>query len=193
MGRYTDYFQTIWQLQSNRKVLGVTLFGVLLDNSKPFTPGNQLTIMEGVPEAIALLAQKGYDFLIIFGQPPSRTRNLDVQDFENILASVKDGIQQAGGRVKNAYYAPGTDKNDPYVKPNPGMFERAKNENNFDWTETFYIGADSNDVKASFKVKANPVLIRSQVNKDLKMKAFELTSNAKIQEFPSLLEFAKSI
>jgi HAD superfamily hydrolase (TIGR01662 family) len=192
MGRYSEYFQDIWKLQANRKVLGLTLFGVLFDNSKPFTPGNQLEIAEGADKAIQLLTQKGYDFVIVAGQAPARTKNLEQQDFENILTGTKDIFEKLGARVKSSYYAPGVDKNDPYVKPNTGMFERAQNEGFIKWDGTYYIGAEANDAKVAAKVKAIPVLIKSP-GKETKTKAFELMHQVKVQEFNSLLEFANSI
>jgi HAD superfamily hydrolase (TIGR01662 family) len=192
MGRYSEYFKEIWKLQGNRKVIGLTLFGVIFDNSTPFTPGNQLNVAEGVPDAINMLTQKGYDFLVIQGQPASRTKNLEIQDFENILSSFREFVVSTGGRVVNNYYAPGIDKSDPYVKPNPGMFERAASENSVKWDETIYIGSDINDVKAANKIKSQPVLITS-LSKQTKNKAFELTNQIKIQEFNTLLDFAKQI
>jgi HAD superfamily hydrolase (TIGR01662 family) len=192
MGRYSQYFSDIWKLQANRKVIGVTLFGVLFDNSRPFTPGNQLEIAEGADKAIQLLTQKGYDFVIVAGQAPARTKNLDQQDFENILDGTKDIFEKLGARVKSAYYAPGVDKNDPYVKPNTGMFDRAQNEGFVKWEGTYYIGAEANDAKVSAKVKAIPVLIKSP-GKETKTKAFELMNQIKVQEFNSLLEFAEQL
>jgi histidinol phosphatase-like enzyme len=192
MGRYTDYFKDIWQMQANRKVIGMTLFGVLLDNTTPFTPGQQLVISDGVIDAVKLLISKGYDFLFITGQPQNRTQALSIQDFENIIASAREIIEQHGGRVKNAYYAPGVDKNDPYVKPNTGMFDRAQNEGMVKWAESYFIGSEANDVKAAIKVKSVPVLIKS-AGKDIKTKASQLMNQIKIQEFNSLLDFAKSI
>ena len=192
MGRYTNYFKDIWQMQANRKVIGMTLFGVLLDNTTPFTPGQQLVISDGVIDAVKLLISKGYDFLFITGQPQNRTQALSIQDFENILASAREIIEQHGGRVKNAYYAPGVDKNDPYVKPNTGMFDRAQNEGMVKWAESYFIGSEANDVKAAMKVKSVPVLIKS-AGKDIKTKASQLMNQIKVQEFDSLLDFAKSI
>ena len=192
MGRYTNYFKDIWQMQANRKVIGMTLFGVLLDNTTPFTPGQQLVISDGVIDAVKLLISKGYDFLFITGQPQNRTQALSIQDFENILASAREIIEQHGGRVKNAYYAPGLDKNDPYVKPNTGMFDRAQNEGMVKWAESYFIGSEVNDVKAAMKVKSVPVLIKS-AGKDVKTKASQLMNQIKVQEFDSLLDFAKSI
>jgi D-glycero-D-manno-heptose 1,7-bisphosphate phosphatase len=191
MGRYSEYFNEIWKLQANRKVIGITLFGVLFDNSVPFTPGNQLTVADGADKAIQILTQKGYDFVIIAGQAPSRTKNLDQQDFENILNGTREIFESMGARIKSAYYSPGTDKSDPYVKPNIGMFERAQSEGFIKWDGTYYVGAESNDVKAAAKVKSIPVLIKS--GKGSKTKAFELTHQVKVQEFDSLLEFANSI
>ena len=192
MGRYSEYFQDIWKLQANRKVIGVTLFGVLFDNSRPFTPGNQLEIAEGADKANQLLTQKGYDFVIVAGQAPARTKNLEQQDFENILTGTRDIFEKLGARVKSAYYAPGVDKNDPYVKPNTGMFDRAQNEGFVKWEESYYIGAEANDAKVAAKVRAIPVLIKSP-GKETKTKAFELMHQVKVQEFNSLLEFANSI
>jgi len=192
MGRYSEYFKEIWKLQGNRKIIGLSLFGVIFDNSTPFTPGSQLNIADGVPDAISMLSQKGYDFLVIQGQPASRTRNLEMQDFENILGSFREFVQQAGGRVVNNYYAPGVDKSDPYVKPNIGMFERAAAENSVKWEEAIYVGSDINDVKAATKIKSQPILIKS-LSKQTKNKAFELTNQIKIQEFDTLLDFAKQL
>ena len=192
MGRYTNYFKDIWQMQANRKVIGMTLFGVLLDNTTPFTPGQQLVISDGVIDAVKILISKGYDFLFITGQPQNRTQALSMQDFENILASAREIIEQHGGRVKNAYYAPGIDKNDPYVKPNTGMFDRAQNEGMVKWAESYFIGSEANDVKAAIKVKSVPVLIKS-AGKDVKTKASQLMNQIKVQEFDSLLDFANSI
>lgn len=192
MGRYSEYFKDVWKLREGRKIIGLTLFGVVFDNIAPFTPGNQLSITDETAEAIKLITQKGHDFLVIMGQPPSRTKNLDLQDFENILGAFKEIVESLGGRVRNNYYSPSTDKNDPYVKPNIGMFERAASENPVKWDETFYIGADINDVKAATKMKSVPVLITG-LSKPTKNKAFELTHQVKIKEHVSLFDFAKSI
>jgi histidinol phosphatase-like enzyme len=192
MGRYTEYFKEIWQMQASRKVIGLTLFGVIYNNTTPFTPGNQLSIADGAIDALGILTKKGYDFLIIAGQPPNKTKNLEIIDFENILTATKELVDSVGGRIKNAYYAPSTDKTDPFVKPNPGMFERAQTENMVVWEESYYIGAELNDVKAAVKVKAKPVLIKP-AGSVLKTKTFELTNNVKADEYSILLDFANSL
>jgi histidinol phosphatase-like enzyme len=193
MGRYKQYFDEVWQLQSNRKVIALNLFGVIFDNTTPFTPGNNLNIADGVEVGLQMLSQKGYDFLIVTGQPPLRTKNLEMNDFENIISATSEIIQKMGGRLKNAYYAPSTDKTDPFVKPNTGMFERAESEGQVTWKETHYLSVESADIKAAAKMGATPVVIRSATNKDLKFKAIEMTNNVKIIEFNSLVDYAQSL
>ena len=193
MGRYKAYFDEIWKIRGNKKPIGISLFGVVFDNSTPFTPGNMLKIADGAELGLQMLAQKGYDFLIISGQPPLRTKNLEIQDFDNILGSAGELIQKLGGQIKNAYYAPSTDKNDPYVKPNTGMFERAQNESQIVWEGSYFVGVETADIKCAAKMKAIPVIIRSEANKDLKFKSFEMTNNVKVQEFNTLADFASSI
>lgn len=193
MGRYKQYFDDVWKLRGNRKAIALNLFGVLFENATPFTPGNNLKIADGTEIAIQMLAQKGYDFLILTGQPPLRTKNLEIDDFENISRTASEIIQKMGGILKNVYYAPSTDKADPFVKPNIGMFERAENEGHISWKESHYISVESADIKAASKVGATPIVIRSATNKDLKFKALEMTNNVKIKEFDSLLDYAQSL
>lgn len=185
MNRYLKYVKDVWELQATRKVIGLEIFGVLLDNSTAFTPGDQLQMVEGAELAVQTLVRKGYNFLIISGQPALRTKNLQQQDFENIIGSVAEFIQQSGGHVKNVYFAPGTDKHDEFVKPNTGMFDRAQREKMITWKDAIYIGSTAADVKAAAKVKAVSVLIN---NGSVKL---PVGSNA--GEYSSLLEFAKSL
>lgn len=193
MGRYKQYFDEVWKLQSNRKVIALNLFGVIYDNATPFTPGNNLNIADGVEVGLQMLSQKGYDFLIVTGQPPLRTKNLEITDFENIVNATSEIIKKMGGRLKTAYYAPSTDKTDPFVKPNTGMFERAESEGQITWKDAHYLSVESADIKAASKMGATPVVIRSATNKDLKFKALEMTNNVKVIEFNSLLDYAQSL
>jgi histidinol phosphatase-like enzyme len=72
------------------------------------------------------------------------------------------------------------------------MFEKAQNEGMVDWSKSYYVGFEANDIKAAVKVKALPVLIKP-ANSEVNVKALALTHHLKIQEFPSLLEFAQSL
>jgi HAD superfamily hydrolase (TIGR01662 family) len=184
MGRYSAYIDVITQFKQNKKSIGMSVFNVLIDNSKPFTPGDQLEIYPFVQDAIQLLTQKGYDLLFITGQPPRRTRDIAIEDFDNILDSLKNITSEYGGTAKASYYTPSSDKTDPYVKPNIGMFRRAENENNVVWKDTFFIGCDKNDIKAALSLPTTAILVG-----DTK----DSVNNDSVQKFENLLEFAKAV
>jgi HAD superfamily hydrolase (TIGR01662 family) len=184
MGRYSAYIDVITQFKQNKKSIGMSVFNVLIDNSKPFTPGDQLEIYPFVQDAIQLLTQKGYDLLFITGQPPRRTRDIAIEDFDNILDSLKNITSEYGGTAKASYYTPSSDKTDPYVKPNIGMFRRAENENNVVWKDTFFIGCDKNDIKAALSLPTNAIIVG-----DTK----DSVNNDSVQKFENLLEFAKAV
>ena len=184
MGRYSAYIDIISQIKQNKKSIGMSVFNVLIDNSKPFTPGDQLEIYPFVQEAIQILTQKGYDLLLITGQPPRRTKDISIEDFDNILDSLKTMTAEFGGQVKSSYYTPATDKTNPYVKPNTGMFKRAENENNVIWKDTFFIGCDKNDIKAALSLPTTAILVGNTKDN---------TDNGSVQKFENLLEFAKAV
>ncbi len=184
MGRYSAYIDVITQFKQNKKSIGMSVFNVLIDNSKPFTPGDQLEIYPFVQEAIQILTQKGYDLLFITGQPPRRTRDIAIEDFDNILDSLKNITSEYGGTAKASYYTPSSDKNDPYVKPNIGMFRRAENENNILWKDTFFIGCDKNDIKAALSLPTTAILVGNTKDN---------IKNDSVQKFENLLEFAEAV
>ena len=184
MGRYSAYIDVITQFKQNKKSIGMSVFNVLIDNSKPFTPGDQLEIYPFVQEAIQILTQKGYDLLFITGQPPRRTRDIAIEDFDNILDSLKNITSEYGGTAKASYYTPSSDKNDPYVKPNIGMFRRAENENNILWKDTFFIGCDKNDIKAALSLPTTAILVGNTKDN---------IKNDSVQKFKNLLEFAEAV
>ncbi len=94
------------------------------------------------------------------------------------------------------YYSTTPFKDDPYRKPNPGMFKRASAEIGVDWTNGVYVGDKITDLKAAIKAKAKPILVRTGygletvkkldtfANKDLKKKT---------EVFDNLSQFAHSL
>lgn len=184
MGRYSAYIDLISQIKQNKKSIGMSVFNVLIDNSTPFTPGDQLAIYPFAQQAIQILTQKQYDIVLITGQPPRRTTDITIDDFENILNSMKQMTAEFGGNVKASYYTESTDKNNPYVKPNIGMFKRAQNDGNISWKDSFFIGCDKHDIKAATSLPTTAILVG-----DSKVSGLQES----FQHFENILEFAKAV
>lgn len=184
MGRYSAYIDTVAQFKKNRKSIGMSVFNVLIDNSKIFTSGDQLEVYPFVQQSIELLTRKDYDIVLITGQPSRRSSDINISDFENILNSLKEMIQEYGGNVKSSYYTPETDKSNPYVKPNIGMFQRAENEGNIIWKDSFFIGSDKNDMKAASSISTTAILVGDNNIGNL---------DSSVQKFENLFDFAKAV
>jgi|SRR5210317_803531 HAD superfamily hydrolase (TIGR01662 family) len=188
MGRFSNYIDSITEYRQSRKSIGMSIFGVLLDDSTIFTPGDMLNVYEHVPEALSVLNQKGYDFVLITGQPNRRSKNIDQKDFENIIAAMQEMFTDLGCTIRGSYYTNLTEKSDPYVKPNTGMFKKAESDKKITWNESFYIGVDTNDIKAANAVNATPILLGTLSDID----SVSL-NKINLQTFKNLLEFAKAI
>ena len=78
------------------------------------------------------------------------------KDFEPIEGSI-DGL----------YYSASSRKNDMYAKPNIGMFKRCEREvPHVKFNQGYYVGDKLSDLKASMKIGAKPVLVRTGYGKE---------------------------
>jgi histidinol phosphatase-like enzyme len=65
------------------------------------------------------------------------------------------------------YYSASSRKEDPFAKPNVGMFKRCENEHRqIKFSEGFYVGDKITDLKAALKIGARPVLVRTGYGKE---------------------------
>lgn len=93
------------------------------------------------------------------------------------------------------YYAAGSQKKDPYVKPNVGMFKRCEKEHPaIKFREGYYVGDKISDLKAARKMGAIPVLVRTGYGGESEelLKRFAYRDIAKrVLVFDDLMSFAK--
>jgi D-glycero-D-manno-heptose 1,7-bisphosphate phosphatase len=65
------------------------------------------------------------------------------------------------------YYSASSRKDDPFAKPNTGMFKRCEKENKaIKFKEGYYVGDKMKDLKAAVKIGAKPVLVRTGYGKE---------------------------
>jgi D-glycero-D-manno-heptose 1,7-bisphosphate phosphatase len=72
-------------------------------------------------------------------------------------------LGQAGCMSIDAlYYSASSRKDDPFAKPNTGMFKRCEAENkHIKFKGGYYVGDKIKDLKAAVNVGAKPVLVRT--------------------------------
>lgn len=180
-------------------VVGLARDGVLNHYVEPaVTRPTYFNPIEGSLEAVANIRQKGYHIVVITNQPGIGRGNMTVQDVEDIHKYMLELLGKAGcPSIDGIYYASGTTKQDPFVKPNPGMFERAEEHNkSIKFKEGFYVGDTIADLKAAIKAGARPVLVRTgrglETEKELNKYAYK-DIKERTYIFDNLAEFAANL
>jgi histidinol-phosphate phosphatase family protein len=109
---------------------------------------DEFAFYEGVPEALAQLAA-AFDYIIIVTNQRGIGRGLMTEDaLKEIHDHLKTEVEKLGGRIDAIYYAPFTDGNHPYRKPNPGMALAAKQAfPDIDFAQSVMIGNNLSDMQ----------------------------------------------
>jgi D-glycero-D-manno-heptose 1,7-bisphosphate phosphatase len=150
----------------------------------------------GSLEAIAILRQNGYKIAIITDQGGIEKGIYTSEDVDNLHSHMLDLLGSAGcSSIDAIYYSASSRKEDPFAKPNVGMFKRCENEiSDIRFSEGYYVGDKIKDLKAAMKIGARPVLVRTgygvETEKDLNKFTYREIKK-KVLIFDDLLSFAR--
>lgn len=113
------------------------------------TRWEEVQILPGVPEAIALLTQAGFRVLVISNQRCVAKGLLTVSELESIHKRLCDQLAAAGAFLTKIYYCP-HDYQPPCScrKPAPGLFFTAARDYEIDLRNSWMIGDSEIDVEA---------------------------------------------
>lgn len=127
-----------------------------------FTP-ETFDPIPGSIEAIAEMRQKGYKIAIITDQGGIEKGLYTQDDVQRVHDHMFQLLGQAGCTSIDAiYYSASSRKEDPFAKPNTGMFKRCEKENpDIKFKEGYYVGDKIKDLKAAVNMGAKPVLVRT--------------------------------
>ena len=175
--------------------IGLTQEGVPPYCIKP----EQFKPIPGSLEAVKIIRDKGYDVVILTNQSGIQRGVMDAVDVDIVNNYMLELLAGVGCKsINGLYYSTTPFKDDPYRKPNPGMFKRAASEIGVDWKNGVYVGDKITDLKAAIKVKAKPILVgeTSFYQKDT-AKKLETFANKdlkkKTEVFDNLYAFAHSL
>lgn len=117
----------------------------------------------GSIDAIATLRRKGYKIVIITDQGGIEKGIYTQDDVEKVHQHMFELIGAAGcSSIDGLYYSSSSRKEDPFAKPNTGMFKRCEKEiPDIKFKEGFYVGDKMKDLKAAMNMGAKPVLVRT--------------------------------
>ena len=173
--------------------IGLTKEGVPPYCIKP----EQFKPIPGSLEAVKMIRDKGYDVVILTNQSGIQRGVMDAVDVDIVNNYMLKLLGDIGCKsINGLYYSTTPFKDDPYRKPNIGMFKRASAEIGVDWTNGVYVGDKITDLKAAMKAKAKPVLVRTGYGEETtkKLNTFANKDLKKRTEiFDDLSKFAHSL
>ena len=154
--------------------------------------------ISGSIEAVALLRRKGYKIVIITDQGGIEKSLYTPEDVDKLHVHMLDLFGQAGCRSIDAiYYSASGRKEDPYAKPNTGMFKRCENEiKDIKFNQGYYVGDKIKDLKAAMNIGAKPILVRTGYGLETEKELNKFTYRklkAKALIFDDLQSFVKSL
>lgn len=152
----------------------------------------------GSIDAVAELRRKGYKIAIITDQGGIEKGIYTQEDVDKVHEKMLDLFGQAGCfSIDAIYYSASSRKEDPYAKPNTGMFKRCENEvKDIKFKEGFYVGDKMKDLKAAMNVGARPVLVRTGYGLETEQELNKFTYRkikARTIIFDTLEDFVKSL
>lgn len=149
---------------ASKCVIGLDRDGVI--NQDLGTYCWKIETFEPIPgsiEAIARLRHKDYKIVIITDQGGIEKGLYTEYDVENLHQYMLGLFGQAGCySIDGILYSASSRKEDPYAKPNIGMFKKAEAElPGVRFKGGFYVGDKIKDLKAADRAGARPVLVRT--------------------------------
>jgi D-glycero-D-manno-heptose 1,7-bisphosphate phosphatase len=149
-------------------------------------------------QAISDLRRKGYKIVIITDQGGIE-KGIYTQDDVDALHQHMFALLGAAGcsSIDAIYYSASSRKEDPFAKPNTGMFKRCEKENpDIKFKEGYYVGDKIKDLKAAMNIGARPVLVRTgygaETEKELNKWTYRKLKQRTII-FDNLAEFVESL
>ena len=119
--------------------------------------------IESSREALAILGEKGFSFIIISNQAGVSTGATKIEDLNKIHDHVRAEFLSLGLRLLDIYVC--TDhwsSESEFRKPKPGMFFAAANDHKFRLDRTIYVGDDERDALVSRNAGCKCVLVSSE-------------------------------
>lgn len=152
----------------------------------------------GSIDAIATLRRKGYKIVIITDQGGIEKGIFKQEDVETVHQHMFELLGAAGCfDIDALYYSASSRKEDPFAKPNTGMFKRCEAEHrDIRFKEGYYVGDKIKDLKAAMNMGARPVLVRTgyglETEKELQKFTYRKIK-ARTLIFDNLEQFVESL
>ena len=154
--------------------------------------------IEGSLEAMAELRRKGHKIVVITDQGGIEKGIYTQQDVDTLHEHMLKLLGDAGCfSIDAIYYSASSRKEDPFAKPNTGMFKRCEKEfPDIKFKEGYYVGDKIKDLKAAVKMGAKPILVRTGYGTETEKELNKFTYRdlkRRTRVFDTLADFVKTL
>lgn len=152
----------------------------------------------GSIDAIATLRRKGYKIVVITDQGGIEKGLYTENDVEDVHNKMFQLLGEAGcSSIDAVYYSASSRKDDPFAKPNVGMFKRCEREiPDIKFNQGYYVGDKMKDLKAAMRMGARPILVRTGYGLDTEKELNKFTYRdvkRQVKIYDNLEHFVKDL
>ncbi len=180
--------------------------GVLIADGSPLLEASQVRVLPRVPQALAVLRQKGFSLFVVTNQPVVARGLITEAALAQLHQALARLLVEADpcARLDGFYVCP----HHPNAtlpeyrvacecrKPNPGLMLRAQREHGLDLAKSFMVGDRLSDVVAGQRAGCQTVLVRSPMTGEPPIESanpFDPSLVRPTFEHDSLFEFAEAL
>lgn len=143
-----------------RKTVFFDRDGTLIIDRVYLNDPDQITYLDGVFEGLALLRDRGFEFVIVTNQSGVARGIVTLENLAEIHRRIEAEFERHGIKFAGIYSAPySVESNHPTRKPNPGMLLEADREIGVDFAKSWIVGDRMSDVEAGHRAGCRAVLL----------------------------------
>lgn len=134
--------------------------GTLMEDSGFIGDPNRITVLEGVPQALRLLANAGYERVVITNQSGVARGFFGEADVERVNAELARALERDGASIDAFYYCSHLEGCD-CRKPLPGLVHRAVADRNIDLAQSVMFGDRFADMALAHGLRIPAILVNA--------------------------------
>lgn len=147
----------------NKKIIFLDKDGTIIPDIPYNVDPNLIELYPDARAALPILADFGYEFVIVTNQAGVEKGYFDEQDLCAVKNKIELLFKLSGVKLLDFYYCPHSHKSQHEActcrKPSPGMLFQAANEYEFNLSQCWMIGDILNDVEAGNRASCKTILI----------------------------------
>jgi D-glycero-D-manno-heptose 1,7-bisphosphate phosphatase len=172
--------------------------GVVCECAEAITGPDKFISIPDAFRAVAIIRSKGHRVVFLYDQPGISNKKVTIEQVEDCNKHMLNLLGQAGcTSIDGIWYSTSTKKDDPYAKPNIGLFKHAESHSpGVKLQGGVYVGDSIEDMLMAGKAGAIPVLVRTgkgtHTEEKLKKTIYRLLLS-KVKIYDNLMQFAESL